>query len=520
MIQTAKVPQAMKLKRMRTSRRRQPCILMITPEITLLPNGMGNMADHLTAKAGGLADVTASLVSALFEMGADIHVALPHYRRMFHIDVRRLLGEELRVYHNKLPNTRIHLAEDRVFYYRDTVYSSHADDCAMTSLAFQREIINTIIPLVKPDLIHCNDWMTGLVPGMARRLNIPCLFTVHNIHSHAMTLAAIEDRGIDAAQFWPHLYFKQHPGSYEQARDSVPVDFLASGIFASHFINTVSPTFLTEIVEGRHAFVPGCIRAEIAQKHRAGCAVGILNAPEQSHDPSIDPHIAQPYTAETVIEGKRANKLALQQELGLEQNPDVPLFFWPSRLDPVQKGCQLLAHILYDIINAYWDEGIQVAIIASGDYQQPFRDIVRFHNLYGRVAVCDFRERPSRLGYAAADFMLMPSLFEPCGLSQMVGTRYGTLPVVHDTGGLHDTIEQLDLVNHSGNGFSFKTYDANALRWGIDEAMAFARLPLETRASHLRRIMRDGHERFAHAVMAKQYLNIYERMLQRPIVDG
>ena len=161
-----------------------------------------------------------------------------------------------------------------------------------------------------------------------------------------------------------------------------------------------------------------------------------------------------------------------------------------------------------------------MAIVASGDYQQPFRDIVRFHNLYGRVAVCDFRERPSRLGYAAADFMLMPSLFEPCGLPQMVGTRYGTLPVVHDTGGLHDTIEQLDLVNHSGNGFSFKTYDANGLRWGIDEAMAFARLPLETRASHLRRIMRDGHERFAHSVMAKQYLDIYERMLQRPIVDG
>lgn len=502
-----------------TSRRRDPRILLVTPEITSLPNGMGDMAHRLTAKAGGLADVSATLVSALFDLGADVHVALPHYRRLFNVDVAQLISEDLRRYHSRLPNTRIHLAEDRIFYYRDAVYSGYRDELAKIALAFQREVINTILPQVKPDLIHCNDWMTGLIPGLARRLNIPCLFTVHNIHSHEMTLAAIEDRGIDAAAFWSLLFYKHIPGSYEQARESIPVDFLASGIFASDFINTVSPTFLQEVVEGKHDFVPGPIRAEMTAKFRARCAAGILNAPDESHDPASDAQLAQTYTAETAMAGKRANKLALQKELGLAANPEAPLFFWPSRLDPVQKGCQLLAHILYDIIDVFRNEGVQVAIIANGSFQQPFHDIVHFHNLYGRVAVCDFRERLSRLGYAAADFTLMPSRFEPCGLPQMISQLYGSLPIVHDTGGLHDTIEHLNLERASGNGFSFKNYDTNGLRWAIDEAMAFARLPLERRAVHIKRIMHDARNRFDHSVMAKQYFSVYERMLHRPIVE-
>ncbi|MDD4173510.1 MAG: glycogen/starch synthase, partial [Kiritimatiellae bacterium] len=176
---------------------RKPRILIVTPEITYLPSGMGNMACRLTAKAGGLADVSASLVAALFDLGADVHVALPHYRRMFHVEVGQLISDELRVYKSRLPDTRIHLAEDRCFYYRDTVYSYSQNENPKLALAFSREVINNIIPTVQPDLIHCNDWMTGLIPGAARRMGIPCLFTVHNIHTHHLTLAQIEDSGID-----------------------------------------------------------------------------------------------------------------------------------------------------------------------------------------------------------------------------------------------------------------------------------------------------------------------------------
>ena len=169
---------------MRRTNYKSPTILVVTPEITYLPEGMGNMANVLHAKAGGLADVSASLVGALFRQGADVHVALPHYRKMFHVDVGKLISDELRVYMSHLHNSRIHLAEDRIFYYRDSVYSSYSKDSFLQAMAFQREVINNIIPDVKPDLIHCNDWMTGLIPAAARRMGIPCLFTVHNIHTH------------------------------------------------------------------------------------------------------------------------------------------------------------------------------------------------------------------------------------------------------------------------------------------------------------------------------------------------
>ena len=171
-----------------------PRILVVTPEITSLPPGMGNMANRLRAKAGGLADVSASLVGALFRCGADVHVALPHYRRMFHVDLGNMVSDEVRAYMMHFNNSsRIHLAEDRIFYYRDTVYSSYSDDSFKQAVAFQREVLNNIIPAVQPDLIHCNDWMTGLIPGAARRMGIPCLFTVHNIHTSKVTLENIED---------------------------------------------------------------------------------------------------------------------------------------------------------------------------------------------------------------------------------------------------------------------------------------------------------------------------------------
>jgi ADP-glucose type glycogen/starch synthase len=496
----------------------KPRILIVTPEITYLPSGMGNMACKLNAKAGGLADVSASLVAALFDLGADVHVALPHYRRMFHIDVGQLISDELRVYKSRLPDSRIHLAEDRCFYYRDTVYSNSQNENPKLALAFSREVINNIIPTVQPDLIHCNDWMTGLIPAAARRMGIPCLFTVHNIHTHHLTLAQIEDSGIDAAEFWANLYYTRVPYNYEESRNSNPIDMQATGVFASHFINTVSPTFLKEIVNGWHDFIPVELRQEIRNKFEAGCAVGILNAPDPSDNPETDPLIEVRYGADEHREAKRANKLSFQRKVGLEENADAPLFFWPSRLDPAQKGPQLLSDILYRFMSRHWKSRVQVALVANGVYQQPFYDILKFHELYGRLAVCDFNQALSKLGFAASDFTLVPSLFEPCGLPQMVGQLYGSLPVVHDTGGLHDTVEHLDLNEAKGNGFVFKIYDSRGLEWAMDKAMDFYKHPADERERHVARIMREGRARFNHDVCAKAYTDIYEQMLNRPLV--
>ena len=497
------------------TKKKNPRILIVTPEITYLPDGMGNLAGKMSAKAGGMADVSASLVQALYALGADVHVALPHYRRMFHVETAQLVSEELRKYKAHLSDERIHLAEDRCFYYRDTVYDS-GDGNVKLALAFQREVINNIVPFVQPDLIHCNDWMTGLIPAAARRMGIPCLFTVHNIHTQKLSLARVEDAGIDAAEFWTNLYYSYPPYNYEESRTNNPIDLQASGCFAAHFINTVSPTFLTEIVNGWHSFIPDSIRNEIRAKFYAGCAEGILNAPDAADNPATDDKIPFKYGPEGHREAKRQNKLALQHALGLEENPDKALFFWPSRLDPVQKGPQLLTDIAFRFLDRHPDA--QIAVIANGPYQQPFWDIREFHHIYSRLAVHNFDGRLSQLGFAASDFTLMPSLFEPCGLPQMQAPIYGSLAVAHNTGGLHDTVEPLDVGASTGNGFRFDTYDSNGLFWAMDRAMDFFHLPGDVRESQVARIMRESLARFNHEACAKEYIKLYEKMLDRPLV--
>ncbi len=502
---------------------KKPRILVVTPEITYLPPGMGNLANLLSAKAGGLADVSASLVSSLYELGADVHVALPHYRKQFlHVDVERLLDDELLLYKRCLQQDRIHLAEDSAFYHRDSVYSSTHLDSMKLAIAFQREVLNNIILKVNPDLIHCNDWMTGLIPAAARRMGIPTLFTVHNIHTNLLPTGMIEDRGIDVSEFWKHLYYDGMPTNYPHAR-SMKVDLMTSGIIASHFINTVSPTFLREIVDGWFDFIPHSVRREIINKYHAGCATGILNAPDPSYDPATDTALKATYSSTTpdLAGAKRKNKLEFQRRVGLQQNVAAPLFFWPSRLDPMQKGCPLLAEILYHVVSAFWEEGLQIAVVANGPYQRVFANIADFHNMRSRIAVVDFDENLSRLGYAASDFMLMPSMFEPCGLPQMISPLYGSLPVAHDTGGLHDTVFPLDLVAGKGNGFPFGVYDTGGLWWAMGKAMEFYRQPVAVRETQLRRIMDETRNTFNHAATAKAYIDLYEKMLNRPlVVDG
>jgi starch synthase len=497
-----------------------PRVLIVTPEVTYLPDRMGGLASFYTAKAGGLADVSAALIRALFEQGADVHVAMPDYRALFSDRLAPVLKKEINRIQRKMPDDRIHLAEDRAFYYMNRVYSSYGGENIKLSLAFQREVINNIIPRVQPDLIHCNDWMTGLIPAVAREHGIPCLFTIHNIHTVKTTLAQIEDRGIDAAYFWQNLYFEKMATGYEQERDTNPVDLLTSGIFGAHFVNIVSPTFLNEIVEGKHPFVEPQIHRELANKVQAECAAGILNAPDPSFNPALDQDLAQKFGPDDHVAGKKKNKRCLQKKLGLIQDDRAPIFFWPSRLDPVQKGCQLLADIFYRVISSYWDQNLQIVFVANGDYQMVFRDIVNHHQFQKRVAICDFSNEMEHLAYGASDFILMPSRFEPCGLPQMIAPIYGTLPVAHDTGGIHDTVTHLDIKENTGNGFIFNTFDASGLFWAIQQAMLFYNLPAKEKKKQIKRIMTESVAGFTHAATARQYIKLYEKMLQRPLIGS
>ncbi len=498
--------------------RTKPRILIVTPEISHLPAHMAEISNRINAKAGGLADVTAALVNALDNQGADIHVAIPDYQTIFNGKSNSFFKENQRTFRRVRPGDRLHLAEDRIFYYLHSVYSDCGGVNTRISLAFQREVINNFIPRIVPDLIHCNDWMTGLIPAMARKMGIPCLFTIHNIHTAKTTLDTIEDRGIGAIDFWDQLYYDYPPADYKAARENIPVNLLASGVFAADFVNVVSPAFLEEMVEGRHDFVDLQVRRELTNKYRAGCASGILNAPDPTLDPEKDRSLFCTYNYENFMEAKRKNKIALQKALGLVRDTEAPLFFWPSRLDPYQKGCKLLSDILYQVVSKYDNDNLQVVFVANGEYQSVFREIVQFHDLRRRVAVCDFSKDLERLGYAASDFMLMPSIFEPCGLPQMAALKYGSLPIAYDTGGLHDTVVHLDVENNSGNGFLFKICDAPGLFWAIDQAMTFYALKPEQKITQIRRIMKESKKQFNHENCVAQYIKLYEKMLQRPVI--
>lgn len=494
-------------------------VLIVTPEVTHLPDRMGSLSECLSAKAGGLADVSASLVCELYRQGADVHIAIPNYRAIFGDCLSETLRQEQLAMRRILPDDRLHLAEDHSFARRKTVYTGDSSENIRLALTFQREVVNNIIPRVVSDLIHCNDWMTGLVPAAARQLKIPALFSIHNIHTMEVLLTEIEDRGIDPSAFWQQLYFSRMPVSYDESRLANPVDLLVSGIFSASAVSVVSPGFLSEIITGVHDFVSAHLREELLRKWEAGLGVGILNLPDPTFNPASDPHLAEAYGPEDPLGSKAANKVAFQKALGLIEDPNAPVLFWPSRLDPVQKGCQLLAEILYEVISAYWEDGLQVIFVADGPYQQVFRDITRHHGFEERVAVTDFDPAMEHLGYGAADFVLMPSRFEPCGLPQMIGAIYGALPIAHAVGGLRDTVNHLNIGQHSGNGFLFETYDSGGLFWAIQQAMDFHRLPAHTRSAEIGRIMAESAETFNHKVTARQYIDLYQKLLRHPVID-
>ncbi len=179
-----------------------------------------------------------------------------------------------------------------------------------------------------------------------------------------------------------------------------------------------------------------------------------------------------------------------------------------------------MADVLYEVVSRYWEKGFQVLFVADGEFQEPFRNIVAFHGFRDRVAVCPFDESLARLAYGAADFVLMPSLYEPCGLPQMIGALYGTLPVAHKTGGIQDTVQHLGTDGETGNGFLFETYDTGGLIWAIEEAMRFFDLPESRRDRTVARIMTESRQRFTHPVTARQYIALYEKMLQRPLITA
>jgi ADP-glucose type glycogen/starch synthase len=500
-----------------------PVILVATPEIVSLPEHMGNLSNFIrTGDGGGLADISAAVITELYRRGVNVHVTLPHYRDLF-TSLGKISDEEYRALIRGVDELqRIHFIDHGLFDGAIQVYEERSNLkrlMMLRAVAFMEGILYGLLPTLQSQhdrlLVHCNDWMTGLLPSAARSRGIPSLITCHNIFTTHATPLALYEQGIEVGPFLEQLYFQEHPDSFGSAETNYrqnQVDFLTSGLFAASRINTVSPTFLREIAENAFSdldLIPDAVRHMIRQRFEEGAASGILNAPMAASDPHVDPLIYRKYDARNLVRGKRANKLHFQEEMELQKNLDAPIFFWPHRLVSPQKGVELML----DVIPLFMKESItaQFAIVANG--QQNHLDACQLltASFPGRVAYHPFSRELSQLGKAASDFILCPSLYEPCGTPQVEGPRYGTLPIVRKTGGLADTVEPL--TPSKGNGFVFRDYTVEGLAGAIREALAFHARSFRSRSEILRRVMRDSAERFTIKRTVDQYIELYEEIL-------
>lgn len=474
---------------------------------------MGNAANFVRAKGGGLGDISAGLISHLYRHDRyELHLAMPNYQAKFR-DGAKLTARELGRKVRTLGRRGVHLVSDSAFSYLHDIYADSSQHPRIRRAeAFQRHVINHLLEALRPQIVHCNDWMTGLIPAAARATGIHSVFTIHNVFTELETAAAIDRSGIDARRFLRHLYFERWPGDPEDAWRTNRVDFTASGIHGASIVNTVSPTFLQELVRGDFEdVVPPSIRHALRAQHAEGRAFGILNAPGDGVDPRLSRH-ARRFGFVDVLPGKAENKALLQRRLRLDAAPDAPVFFWPSRLYR-QKSPDLLLAVAGDFVRRH---GAQFVVVANGDLDTERRLRLLALQHRGAIVLHPFDEAVSELARAGADFVLVPSRYEPCGLPQMEGPRFGTLPVVRSTGGLLDTVTPLDLDADAGNGFVFAPPTPDGLAGAMEAAVGFHRRDAALRARTLVRVMRDALERFTLARTAAAYMAVYDRLLEEP----
>lgn len=501
---------------MTSARTGSPRILLVTPEIAYLPDGIAANARQIKIGAGLLANTSASIVSSLFQHGADIHVAVPNFRRLFSTEGPRTSSRNL--FHRVVVGEeRVHLAQDRNLFYWYPRASGHMIDDLKIALAFQREVINHIVPIVQPDLIHCMGWMTGLVPAMARERAIPCLFSIFDFDTGKACLNTIEDRGIDAAAFWHHLYYHICPSAYEDARETIPVDFLASGVLAGSCVSAEGTALLREIVNGQRIFADEGLKLALTNKWEAGCAVDIDGTSQAPFHPARDHTLFCNYTAESQVFGKKTNKRFFQIEIGLPVEPQTPLFFCPHDDDGRHKIGQQRNPINPQLMKTISGSRNQFVFSSNFAGRHQFEKMINRQNLADRVAWCANDERMTRQALAAADFFLRPTNDVPDDQIRLSGLNYGTLPIVPANGHGCSTISQLDSANHSGNGFLFKGADPEGLLDAIHRANAFYQLPAHVVNRQIHRIMTESAIAYKKHATVDPYMALYEKMLRRPL---
>ena len=457
-------------------------------------------------KTGGLADVSGTLPIALREIGVDCRVLLPGYPRVFETagELRplcnlhglpsnpaarllegRLAGSDTPLYVLDVPS-----AYDRSGGpYQDEHGVDHIDNAWRFALLSKAAAIlaSKYSPLDwHPDILHCNDWQTGLAPAYLHFMgaSTPSLMTVHNLAY----------QGIFPPDVLPQLDLPPHSFSMEGVEYYGNVSLLKAGLYYAWQISTVSPTYAMEI---QHAPLGMGLQGLLAT--RAGQLTGILNGIDTADwNPSADLHVPCAYT-HRAISGKRHCKKALQERMGLDTRADAPLFGLIARMTH-QKGLDLVLAVAEGIIH----RGGQLVMLGTGDklIEQAVRETCQKHP--GQAACyIGYDEALSHQIEAGTDVFLMPSRFEPCGLNQMYSLRYGTVPIVHATGGLADTVED------GVTGFVFWEPTPHALWLAVERALA-----LYPSKPAWKRMMQNGMKQdFSWEHSAKAYAALYQRML-------
>ena len=462
-------------------------------------------------KKGGLGDVAGSLPKALKKLGVDISVVMPEYKlktnppaggeklkitdKKFKIEFDGR-EEKVEIWESVLPGSEvpIYLLENEKYLSGLKEGKKCLEQFAFFSKAIMEFTRYTLqVTRYRFDLIHLNDWHTSLAPLLIKLQKIPnkpvTLLTIHNL-SH---------QGVAPLNILPSLGISKESSrvlSWDAADGNVEV--LIEGIIHSAIVNTVSPTYAKEILNPKFSGRTGEIL-----KGKEGRIYGILNGIDYDvWNPEADKLINFQFSIFNFQKGKRENKIVLQKELGLAVDEKTPLLAFIGRLAGKQKGLDILYEALIKLLPK---EKFQFVLLGTGsrEWEEKFRKLTKKEKQV--AAVIRFDESLAHRIYAGADFVLVPSKFEPCGLIQMIAMRYGTLPIVRKTGGLADTVKD------GVNGFVFEEYSSKALVKCIEQVLC----KFEIRNSKFEiMINRAMSEDFSWESSAKEYLKLYKKALE------
>ncbi len=462
-------------------------------------------------KTGGLADVAGSLPPSLKEMGQDIRVVMPLYSQIseeykkamkflgyFYVDLG-YRHQYAGVFTYKYKDVDYYFIDSEYYFKRDRIYGELDDGERFIFFSKAASMLPKFIDF-KPDILHSNDWHSGFVPlyredfakGDSFYGDIKSVHTMHNLKYQGVFP---EDILEDVAGLSKSYYFHEDGLKYFDM-----INMMKAGIVYSNILTTVSKSYAEEI---KTSFFGEGLE-EIIRQH-SGKLRGIVNGIDyEEYNPKKDKRIAKNYDIKS-LEDKKKNKKDLQKLYGLPVDEDIPMLSMVSRL-VAMKGLDLVAHILEELLQ----EDIQFVMLGTGDrqYEEMF---LYFQNKYPdkMAARVYFNEDEAHKIYAGSDIFLMPSMSEPCGISQLISLRYGTIPIVREVGGLKDTVRAYNRFTGEGNGFSFKNFNAHELLFTTKDA-----LNLYGDKKKWKKLMKSAMEsKNDWEESSKEYIELYKNLI-------